>query len=107
MARTPAHRRKRDPLARQVLGVRKTTGLFPTKTRVELLRQVANSQVLTDLTVDEFTVWLFPDAPTSWQDRVKVTARIRELDGAGWIAENAVGDWLVTDGGRAVLERVS
>ena len=80
------------------------SGLYPTKTRLALLRQVANAQVLTDLTVDEFTVWLFPDAPTSWQDRVKVTARVREMDHAGWIAENTIGDWQLTDDGCKVLE---
>jgi hypothetical protein len=79
--------------------------LYPTKTRLQLLREIANSQVLTDiLNVDEDVILLFPDAPTSWQDRVKVTTRVRELEAAGWIAESAEGEWRLAPGGRAILE---
>lgn len=82
--------------------------LFPTKTRLALLRQVANSQVVTDIVLDvddQDVIWLFPDAPTSWQDHIRVTARIREMEHAGWVTTvDGVGmSWYPTDAGYAVL----
>jgi len=80
--------------------------LYPTKTRLALLRQVANSQVATG--DDGHEVFAWPDAPTSWQDRVKVTARMDELVRAGWVTtDEADGPgvwWLLTDDGRKILE---
>ena len=86
--------------------------LYPTKTRLALLRQVANSQVQAQYfdetqAFDEPRAVLFPDAPTSWQDRRIVTARMRELERAGWVREPALGDfgtYQVTDEGRKILE---
>lgn len=83
--------------------------LYPTKTRLALLRQVANSQVITDISPeadDQDVIWLFPDAPTSWQWRTRVTARIREMEHAGWVTEgDHIGaTWYPTDTGYDVLE---
>ena len=81
--------------------------LYPTKTRLALLADVANSQVYTDITAEaadsgEDIIWLFPDAPTVWETRHKVTARIREMERAGWVEE--VGcQWALTDVGLDVL----
>lgn len=78
--------------------------LHPTKTRLTLLAQVANDQVTTDLTLDEGDrVVLHPDAPTSWSEQVTVTARIRQLEAAGWIEEDPAAFWRLTDAGRDVL----
>jgi hypothetical protein len=73
-----------------------------------LLRAVANSQVMTQAfdetqVFDPPRVLLFPDAPTSWQDSRIVTARVRELERAGWVAEEFV-TWVLTDAGRKVLD---
>lgn len=81
--------------------------LYPTPTRLQLLAQIANDQVLTDITRDDNqdVILLFPDAPTSWQDRIRVTARVRELEHAGWAAEFERGPtWSLTDAGRAILD---
>lgn len=81
--------------------------LYPTPTRLRLLAEIVNGQVLTDITRDDDqdVIWLFPDAPTSWQDRVKVTARVRELEAAGWVEEFILGPtWQPTSAGRDVLE---
>lgn len=81
--------------------------LFPTPTRLRLLAQIDNGQVLTDITRDDDqdVIWLFPDAPTSWWDRRKVTAQVRELEAAGWVEEFMPGGtWRLTDAGRDVLE---
>lgn len=80
--------------------------LYPTKTRLALLRQIANSQVMTDLTHDgdgPAPILLFPDAPTSWQDRVKVSARVDEMERAGWVRDE-LGTWIPTEAGYAVLD---
>lgn len=83
--------------------------LYSTPTRLQLLRQVDNSQVGMDITTDlgpRAVLW--PDAPTSWQDHVTVTARIKELEHAGWVRlDDAEVWWLVTDAGREVLEAAS
>lgn len=76
--------------------------LFPTKTRLALLDDVANGQVLTDITEDDDVILLFPNAPTEWQSRVRVTARIRELERAGWIHEDT-HSWRLTAAGHTVL----
>lgn len=81
--------------------------LHPTKTRIQLLRDIANGQVLTDITAepeDGDVIWLFPDAPTTWQNRTRVTARVQELERAGWVEQQPNGmDWDLTDAGRKVL----
>jgi hypothetical protein len=78
--------------------------LYPTKTRLALLRQVANSQVMTDPTAEHHHVVLFPDAPDVWANRVTVTARIDELERAGWVVDNeAEVFWHPTEAGLAVL----
>ena len=76
---------------------------YPTKTRLALLRTVANHQVITDVTADIHLVWLFPDAPTSWFHRERVNARIAELEKAGWVECGPDLTWSVTDAGRQVL----
>lgn len=82
--------------------------LYPTKTRLRLLLDIANSQVGTDIRADHDRIILWPDAPTSWQDQVVVTARVRELEHAGWVTlDQAEVWWLVTDAGREVLEAAS
>lgn len=82
-----------------------TADLYPTPTRLRLLDQIANSQVATDITEDGDVIWLWPDAPTSWQDRVKVTARVRELETAGWAEQSHGMWWIPTDTGYAVLRK--
>lgn len=78
--------------------------LFPTKTRLALLRAVANGQVHTDWTVDEFRAVLFPDAPTSWQDASTVTARVLEVEREGWIEERgSTGEWRLSEEGLRIL----
>lgn len=78
--------------------------LFPTPTRLALLRDIDAGHVLVDTTVEKFTVVLFPDAPTSWQDRQTVTARVIELEVAGWAELAPWHGWQLTDAGRAVLD---
>lgn len=83
--------------------------LYPTTTRLRLLRQIANGQVGIDLTADlGYRAVLWPDAPTSWQDQVTVTARVNELERAGWVRRDD-GEvwWLVTDAGNEVLAAAS
>lgn len=81
------------------------TDLYPTRTRLHLLAQVANSQVAMDVTDDRgHRIVLWPDAPTSWQDQTTVTVRVRELERAGWVVLDTAGVWwLLTDAGREVL----
>lgn len=77
--------------------------LYPTKTRLALLDQMDNGQVLTDITVDHDLILLFPYAPTQWQDRTAVTAKAREMEAAGWCEEREGGiDWQPTAYGRAI-----
>ncbi|GLH94920.1 hypothetical protein [Phytohabitans aurantiacus] len=77
--------------------------LYPTKTRRALLDAIANAQVLTDITAPALDViLLFPNAPTEWQTRQTVTARVRELEAAGWVEEDDAGvEWRTTDAGEA------
>jgi hypothetical protein len=77
--------------------------LYPTKNRRALLDAIANGQVLTDITAPVLDVIvLFPNAPTEWQTRQTVTARVRELERAGWVEEDDAGvEWRTTDAGEA------
>lgn len=78
--------------------------LYPTKARLKLLRQIRNSQVGTDLLAERERIVLWPYAPTEYQTQQTVTARVRELEAAGWVRRSASGaDWLLTDEGRKVL----
>lgn len=82
-------------------------GLYPTKTRLALLRQVANNQVMVDLTTEdgEFRVVLFPNAPDEYQTQQTVTARIDEMESEGWIRVDRAGVYyLLTDAGCRILE---
>lgn len=81
--------------------------LYPTPTRLALLRDVANGQVMTDITRNEDVILLFPNAPTEWQTRQGVTSRVRELERVGWVEEDyddGHWEWQVTAAGRAVLD---
>jgi hypothetical protein len=80
--------------------------LHPTKTRLSLLADIANSLVLTDITTDSDVILLFPYAPTEWQTRERVTARVRELEKAGWVEQDEAGvNWQPTAYGRQLLLR--
>lgn len=89
--------------------------LHPTPTRLALLRDVRDGKVFTHVIERgdegaEYVAYLFPDAPTSWQDRQRVDARMVELERAGWVDEawedesKADGEWWLTDAGRVVLD---
>lgn len=78
--------------------------LYPTPTRLELLRAIQNSVVEVDTTADDFTVVLFPYAPTSWQERQIVTARVLEVERAGWVELRPWDGYKLTDAGRAILD---
>ena len=77
--------------------------LYPTKTRLVLLQDVGAGRVMSDVLAESDVIWLYPDAPVSWRDPVKVTARIREMERAGWVREE-LGTWVLTDVGWKVLE---
>jgi hypothetical protein len=86
-----------------------TPRLHPTPARRDLLDQMDNGQVLTDITAEDITdgfpILLYPDAPTSWQRSITVTARARELERAGWAEEREGGiDWQATPYGRAIRD---
>lgn len=81
--------------------------LYPTPTRIQLLRDVANSQVFTDLTADYTRIVLAPNAPAEWQTQQTVTKRVEELEKAGWIEEINNVDWHLTDKGREILAGAS
>lgn len=70
--------------------------LYPTKTRLALLRDVDAGNVLDGITDDH--VWLVdnPEPPR------KVCARMREMEAAGWV-EQGEPFWRLTDAGREVL----
>jgi len=84
------------------------TDLYPTKTRLELLREVASSKVKwwpNDVgDDDEWACWYSDNGG----DR-KVTARMNELEAAGWVHKGPVRNWTagrvyeVTDTGAAIL----
>lgn len=71
--------------------------LYPTKTRLALLRDVADGRVKRRFGVDIDT----------WTDRT-VTFRMEELERAGWVELGEfVGrsqQWQITPAGRAVLD---
>lgn len=77
--------------------------LYPTKTRLALLERVAQGDVLEGITDNtEGETWL-----TDMDGSVpqKVTARIAELERAGWVRlpDDPPVVWRLTDAGRAVL----
>lgn len=81
--------------------------LYPTKTRLALLKDIAYGRVLTDISRDDDqdVILLFPNAPSEWNSRVRVTVRVRELEQAGWAEEFILGPtWSLTEAGRDVLE---
>ncbi len=76
--------------------------LYPTKTRLDLLRTVNAGDVMEGLTEDtQGHTWL-----TSYTDPArKVCARIAEAEAAGWVELNEPNPvWALTDAGRAVLD---
>lgn len=79
--------------------------LYPTKTRVQLLMDVADGLVVADARSE--TIWRdetlagFYDPLTA--TRAKVTARARELEDAEWIQLGRNYTYKLTDAGRAVL----
>lgn len=79
------------------------TDLFPTKTRLTLLRDVAVGEVWQrrdGVSTTTGTIGL------DTQDLVVVTARIAELESAGWVhlyAHALAWQWQLTDVGREVL----
>lgn len=79
--------------------------LHPTKTRLALLAEVVADNVLDGLTDEtDGDIWLIDAAPPFDPPR-KVTARMLELEKAGWVEQGpGIGSWRLTDAGRAVLE---
>jgi hypothetical protein len=76
--------------------------LYPTKTRLALLRAVDQADVIEGITDDtDGDTWLLlppPDEPR------RVTARVLEAQQAGWATLHADGvTWRLTDAGRTVL----
>lgn len=80
------------------------TDLYPTKTRLQLLRDIAADNVVDGLTDEtDGHIWLL-DIVTFDPPR-KVTARVLELEHAGWVEQGPDGaTWRLTAAGRAVLE---
>lgn len=81
------------------------TGLYPTRTRLDLLRAVDAQQVVDgDVSGDpdaQGEHWVCPE----FEDPVRVTARIAELARAGWVElPDGHAIWRLTDAGRAVLD---
>ena len=78
--------------------------LYPTKARLSLLAGVANLAVTVDITSDVWRVVWHPYAPDQWQDQVAVTARIAEMERAGWVSvDEDRAKVRITDAGRGVL----
>lgn len=77
--------------------------LYPTPTRLRLLRAVSLGEVFRDHRDDDWLVYGDPVAD-------KVTARIEEMRSAGWCelvatpARQWAGKWQLTDTGQAVLD---
>jgi len=71
--------------------------LYPTPTRLALLRRVAEGQI----------VWLAGGISRDERDGSRVTARVAEMERAGWITRDfgPWRRWKLTDTGRAVLAR--
>lgn len=75
------------------------SGLYPTPTRLALLRDVAAGNVLDGVTPEtDGHTWLVvaPFVP------LKVCARIQEMDAAGWV-ERGEPFWRITEAGTVVL----
>lgn len=71
--------------------------LYPTKTRLALLADVAAGRVIDD---EDFTPMLHHDEGTS-----RVAAAILEMEAAGWVEQVRVDHvWSLTIVGRDVLE---
>lgn len=78
--------------------------LYPTKSRLALLAGVENLAVTVDVTSDVWRVVWHPYAPDQWQDQVAVTARIAELERAGWVTvDEEQAKVRITDAGHKVL----
>jgi hypothetical protein len=76
-----------------------TRALYPTKTRLNLLRAVRDGWILDDPR-DGHTYWVDPP-----DDPFRVDARVREAERAGWIVldvEDGI-NWHLADAGQAVL----
>lgn len=80
-----------------------STDLYPTPTRLALLRAVDAADVIEGLTEDtDGDTWLLAQSPYGHR---RVTARILDAQGAGWVTLHADGvTWRLTDTGRAVLD---
>jgi hypothetical protein len=81
--------------------------LYPTPTRVNLLRDVDEGRVFTDVTAEHDRVVLVPNAPTEWQTQRLVTVRMAEVERAGWVEEYDAAMWRLTDKGREILAGAS
>jgi hypothetical protein len=74
--------------------------LYPTKTRVQLLRDIDAGNVITDFWEGMTRIVL--DDPEAGDLRT-VTARVQELERAGWCERHEFGpSWRLTDTGRAI-----
>lgn len=76
--------------------------LYPTKTRLALLAAVDAADVIEGLTEDtDGDTWLLAQPP---YEHRRVTARVLEAQGAGWVTLHDDGvTWRLTDLGRQVL----
>jgi hypothetical protein len=73
--------------------------LYPTPTRLDLLHEVLAGNVVEGITEDtDGATWLLDGEG----GRRKVTARVEELRGAGWV-EQAEAFWHLTSEGYRVL----
>lgn len=81
--------------------------LYPTKTRLGLLRDIAEDRVFTDVTAEHARIVFAPNAPDEWQTQQTVTSRVEELEREGWIEEHGCSSWRLTDAGREVLDGAS
>lgn len=82
--------------------------LHPTRTRLALLAEVDADNVCDGLT-DEYDghIWLVDTAPP-FDPPQKVTARVLELEKAGWVEQGPDGaSWRLTDAGRDVLREAT
>jgi len=77
--------------------------LYPTKTRLALLRAVEAGDVWAGTRDDSTQIDMFWVDPQPPHDSVKVTARIDEFHRAGWLSDEDLKPSL-SDAGRAVLE---
>ena len=76
--------------------------LYPTKTRLALLRSIADGRVTADWDSRGDTAW------TDERSGRVVTSRVREMSRAGWVViASIVDDLSLTDAGREVLRGAS